>query len=994
MSSRVTSNLATMEDLGGTTSEVHLALVHALLAATDTPAVAAALSKGAQALPGCRDATVVWSLSWPGERHSHPQATLSTDRLLLAESAITSPDRIAHSPTGGDCAIALHADPDGATAVLICRLDEGAADRIGSKSWREFLAPARARAATALETERLKDSLLRLEKAERLQRALFAIADMAGSDLDMPEMLRGLHRIVSGLMYAENFYIALYDPGRDALRFIYFVDRADPDIPDPNEYVPLARIERGLTWYLIRDRRPLMGPTYAMRRQISGPLKVIGTDCKDWLGVPMLRGSEVHGALVVQTYVDGIQYTPEDQALLAFVANHVLTALERKLGQEELEHRVAQRTEDLARANAELVLEVEQRQRGERLQAALYRIAELSGSDGSMEEFFAAIHGIVGVLLNAENFYVALLSEDGAELVFPYHVDEIETRPAPRPLGNGATEYVLRTGKPLLVDGREIRRMEAAGQLQMRGALSASWLGVPLIGSEGVIGAVVVQSYHPGTRYGARDQELLTFVSHHVANSLERRRAAEGLREANALLEQRVEERTRELREQIAERELIELKLKHQVMHDALTGLPNRSCLRDRIDLALARLRRHPERVFAVLFLDLDRFKVINDSLGHQAGDAVLKESAQRLAACVREPDTVARLGGDEFAILMEDFDGAADAELVAQRVIQALSLPMRAADKEVLTSASVGIAFGDRTYRSADDLLRDADIAMYRAKSRGRHCYELFDRRLHREVVDTLDLETELRAGLDSGAFEPFLQPLRALAGGAIAGFEALLRWHHPTRGLLAPGEFLRVAEDSGLIEAIDWRVFELACRAAAALPEPGQFITVNVSPRHFTHADFDWRLLELIDACGIGPERICIELTEGSLLTNTEQVRAILGRLREAGVLAALDDFGTGYSSLSYLHRFPLRMLKIDRSFIAELGDGPNSASAGCVKAILALARSLEMEVVAEGIETAAQHEALLALGCELGQGYLLGRPLPIAHWLDHAGLAARTL
>lgn len=223
----------------------------------------------------------------------------------------------------------------------MCRLEEGAAKRTGSKQWREFLAPARARIATALETDRLKDSLLRLEKAERLQRALFAIADLAGSDLDMPEMLRGLHRIVSGLMYAENFYIGLYDPARDALRFIYFVDQADPDIPDPNEYVPLSRIERGLTWYLIRDRRSLMGPTHAMRRQISGPLKVIGTDSKDWLGVPMLRGSEVRGALVVQTYVDGIQFTPEDQALLAFVANHVLTALERKFGQEELEHRVA-----------------------------------------------------------------------------------------------------------------------------------------------------------------------------------------------------------------------------------------------------------------------------------------------------------------------------------------------------------------------------------------------------------------------------------------------------------------------------------------------------------------------------------------------------------------------------------------------------------------------------------------------------------------------------
>ncbi len=950
---------------------------HALVLAEDVSGVAAVIVTEAEQWPECRDATLIWSLAWPGERHTFPQAALSSDRVALADHAIDATSGFAQSADGRDMAMVLCRQEDGAAAVLVLRLSATLAPE---GAWQDQLVLARARMCAALELASTRDSVTRAEQAEKLQRALFAIADMAGSELDMSDMLRGLHRIVGGLMYAENFYIALYDSSRDALRFIYYVDTEDPDAVDPEEFTPMARIERGLTWYLIRDGRPLMGPTHALRRQVSGRLRIHGADSPDWLGVPMLRGSEVRGALVVQSYVDQVSFTPADQALLSFVGNHILTALERKQSQEELERRVQQRTSELADSNRVLNIEVEERQRGERLQAALFRVAELSSADGGMDEFYSSVHGIVGSLINARNFYIALYSEDRSELQFPYHVDEVEAPPVPRALGNGVTESVLRTGKPLLASAADLARLSAAGEFSVSGTLSESWLGVPLLAGDKVLGALVVQSYSPDVRYGAREQELLTFVSHQIANSLQRRHAAQALRAAYTGLEQRVEERTVELREQIAVREKIELQLKHEVMHDALTGLPNRGYLRDRLERVMTRSRHESKADFAVLYCDVDRFKVINDSLGHLAGDEVLKEVARRLASCVRAPDVVARLGGDEFAILVEDIPGPETPVRIAQRIIESMRVPIQAQGKEVQTSTSVGVAMGERRHVHADELVRDADTAMYRAKQGGRHRFEIFDESLNQQAMDVLELEADLRRGLLGHEFQPWFQPIVRLADGATIGYEALIRWQHPRRGTLSPVDFLKIAEDSGSLEAIDWQLFEVACRQIQASALPGH-VSLNVSPRHFVHGDLDQRILAMIQRSGIAPDRVRIELTEGTLLEQADQTKGTLERLRAAGVLAAIDDFGTGFSSLSYIHRFPLQVLKIDQSFVAELGTPREAGSAAVIRAILTLAHSLEMDVIAEGIETEQQRDVLLALGCDHGQGFLFGRPAPLS-------------
>ena len=839
--------------------------------------------------------------------------------------------------------------------------------------------------------EELTASVLRLEEAERLQRALYAIADQASANRDINETLRALHGIVGSLMYAENFYIVLYDSQRDTIRFAYFADVADPDPPDPSRHQPMEEIQYGPTWYLIRHGEPLMGSLDDIAAHVGGPYRGTGPDCVCWLGVPLMRGEQVVGGVVVQSYLQDVHYSERDKALLIYVAQHIQTALERRFAHAELERRVEERTEALREANRVLQQQVLERQRGERLQAALFRIAELANTTETIEEFYAAVHRVVGGLLYARNFYIALLSEDGKELSFPYSVDERDPERRPRKLGKGMTEYVLNNGSALLANTDDITHMRELGQVVQSGHDSVCWLGVPLVCAERTVGALVVQSYTPEHRYTLRDQELLTFVSYHIANALERVRAAESLKQAYTGLERRVGERTRalalanrDLREQIAERERVEARLKYETLHDSLTGLPNRSLLTQRLEQALERYHADPSKLFAVLFLDLDRFKVINDSVGHLIGDDLLFQAGGRVRACLKSQDVVARLGGDEFGVLLEDISDADAACHIAQRIINELNAPFRLAAKELFTSTSIGIAIAAPQYRRPEELLRDADSAMYRAKAEGRHRWALFDERLRQQALTLLEVENDLRRALTRGEFEPHYQPIVRLSDSAIIGYEALMRWRHPERGLLLPGEFLTVAEETGASEAIDWQIFEQVIARAPALTADGSFISINLSGRHFRGEDLDHRLLSLLARHGLPAHRLRIEVTERALLENPPDVKRMLQTLRTHGISVALDDFGTGYSSLSYLHQYPLQALKIDQSFVASLAEGDSGGSVAVVRAILALAETLSMQVIAEGIETEAQREVLRKLGCECGQGFLFARAQPAETWL----------
>ena len=428
----------------------------------------------------------------------------------------------------------------------------------------------------------------------------------------------------------------------------------------------------------------------------------------------------------------------------------------------------------------------------------------------------------------------------------------------------------------------------------------------------------------------------------------------------------------------VTERRRAEKRLLHDALHDSLTGLPNRALFMDRLRTAMARLKRRPTHVFAALFLDLDRFKVVNDSLGHMAGDQFLVQIGKVLLKTLRAEHTVARLGGDEFAILLNDLDDKDDARRVVERIFGALETPIRVSGQDIFATVSIGIAFSGAQYESAEDMLRDADTAMYQAKTTGKARFQIFDESMHQRAVGLLKLEHSLRRATEHNEFVLHYQPIVAIDDSAIAGYEALVRWNHPERGVVGPYEFIHLAEETGLIFRIGGWTLREACRWLTSTPALPSHLTVavNLSGRQFSQGGLIEEVETVLSETGLKASRLKLEITESVIMENPEMAVDLLKRLKALGTHLCIDDFGTGYSSLSYLLRFPADTLKIDRSFVIALNRGGRERD--IVGAIISLAKSLDMDVVAEGVETVDQRDLLKSLGCKYGQGYLFSRPL----------------
>ncbi len=483
-----------------------------------------------------------------------------------------------------------------------------------------------------------------------------------------------------------------------------------------------------------------------------------------------------------------------------------------------------------------------------------------------------------------------------------------------------------------------------------------------------------------------------------VKNQLDLQAAKAEIRNLNQQLEQKVEERThqlnisnqklakanQQLKQEIIERQKAEQQMIHDALHDGLTGLPNRTLLMDRIDQAIQHAKRNPSHLFALLFIDLDRFKIINDSLGHSVGDKLLIAIAKLLSKDLRSLDTVARLGGDEFVILLDNLDSLQDATQVGDRLQEKLQMPLDLAGQNIFTSASIGIALSSSGYENSSEVLRDADIAMYRAKEKGKARYEIFDQDMYTQTLKAIELEHNLRLALENQEFSLYYQPIISLENNSLAGFEALIRWQHPPHGFISPVDFIPLAEDTGLIVAIgDW-VLAQACQQLATwqqqyatIPEMASLkISVNVACTQFQKPDFIAKLEQILRQTNLHPSCLRLEITERVLVDSKINTQQTLSEIRKRQIKLSIDDFGIGYSSLSYLRRLPIDNLKIDRSFIKNMNSDIESLE--IVKTIITLAHNLGMDAIAEGVETAAQAKKLKTLGCEYAQGYLFAKPL----------------
>lgn len=598
-----------------------------------------------------------------------------------------------------------------------------------------------------------------------------------------------------------------------------------------------------------------------------------------------------------------------------------------------------------------------QPERAERLHRALLRISSLYGDDRNAPDLLREIHEVVRCSMRVENFFVVTRADSAEALNYAHYASGsdstilFEDHGVPlSAIRHSLAWHVISAGESLAGTQLDLRR-NVSEPLNIAGPDHAPWMGVPLMRNGQVRGALLVQGYEHDPAYSKEDRAILEFAGHCILAAAESRRMQE--------------------------------QLDHYLLHDVLTGLPNRRCMREKIERAQASINSEPHKRYALLHLDVDRFKGISDSLGQLAGDELLREIADRLNTCALPADSIARLSGDEFAVLLES-EAAPTVIQTAQRVMSVFDQPFLVAGRELQISASMGIAIGDAPGKTVDQLLHEADVALYRAKRLGRKRFELFDATMVRGAIDVLSMELELRDALQLGQFEPYFQPICHLASGAVLGYEALIRWNHPVRGVLRPAEFLKVARDCKLIETIDWQMFELTFRCFAEQGPKDTFLTFNVSALHLSYEDFDARLIALLKRAGLRPAQVIMEITEDALLEHPDAVRDMLTRLRVLGIGAALDDFGTGYSSLHYLHALPLRILKIDRAFVEELDKDSKVNSTTVVAAILALAQALNIEVIAEGIETEAQCAALAGMGCQMGQGYLLGRPVSIANGL----------
>jgi diguanylate cyclase (GGDEF)-like protein/PAS domain S-box-containing protein len=826
-------------------------------------------------------------------------------------------------------------------------------------------------------------------QSQKLQDALYQIAHSANNTQTLDELVHNIHDIIGGLMNASNFYLALLDEQTQTINFPYFIDEKDNDT-SPIQY------GEGLTTIVIERGEPLLiSPDHYDALLEEAVLKPVGTQPIDWLGVPLRnRNNKTIGALVVQSYSERSRYTENDRIILSFVSSQVAVAIERKQAEEALRRSEA-RQRALLNAIPDFIMVLDQKgtvkDYKETFGMNLFSTNEIIGKS-IMEIVSQEI--AQKMIVNAEAvlqsnqirlFEFELTRTEGIASICNY-----EARMSP-----SSDSQVLTLIRDISVQRQAAKRMEEQRAL-LRQVID---INPNLIFAKDKNGKFVLANQAVADVYGTtvdkligktdedfnpNDQEVMNFRKDdlEVIDTMQEK----FIQEEIITDAQGVEHRLQTVKLPLinpGSSEIQVLGVSTDITYsfqDSLTNLPNRRVFLDRLGLVLRRLRRFGDTYSAVLMLDLDRFAMVNESFGHAMGDELLIQAAQRLITCLRTADSIARLGGDEFAILVEDLESVNSITQIAERVLAEISAPFDLDNQRVVVSVSIGIVLCSPDYLP-EHVLRDADIALHRAKAAGKARYELFKETMRENVRNNLALETDLRQAIDKEELQVHYEPIINLEKGEVISLEALLRWHHRDRGLVKPNKFIPLAEETGLIVPIgDW-ILRAACTHMKQWHDTHPSarsigVSVNLSTKQFLQDNLVVRIEKIINETGLDPRYLQLEITESVIIENEEQVIEALEKFRNMGIRIFLDDFGTGYSSLVYLHKLPLNAIKIDRSFVSGQGDRLNGLE--IVRTIIHLANDLHLETIAEGVETPEQLTLLRGMGCTYVQGFLFAETM----------------
>jgi len=832
------------------------------------------------------------------------------------------------------------------------------------------------------------------KRAEITTKVLYLVSTAASTPMEDEELFSSVFGILTEHLCAKILFVSLLVENGSCQTYPFFGDQCPPS-PATMKLLSTLAAE-------------------ARNSETAHISKTPESDCECndqprptcWFAAPLRYGRQLLGSMVVQLFEDNTRFTDKDAPVLSSVADHLALAISRNVTEKALRESEEKHRSFFENAS-EGIFQVSLDHDLLSANSAMARIfgfadvdALMNRAQGFMQGAFAPqdrINLLSRILQqgSVQNFEVEAQAADGTPIWL-----SINMRSVKRP-----------DGSILCLEGSAndiSMRKEAEHRLAIQKSLfqqlfDNSPQGILLLGKDG---SPVDLNPSFTNLFGFTREDLdslyeillppdsleesFTFIStvlNGTAVSTETQRRAKDARTIPVsmlgypyVLDDKIAGAFF-IFSDISERKNYEAQLTQQALRDNLTGLPNRVLLMDRLNRAMARQRRNPAYRFAVLMIDLDSFKRVNDIMGHQAGDRLLQEIATRLTNCLRSMDTVARMGGDEFAVLLEDFQSNQEAISITRRLLHDIRQPLFIQDREILVSASAGVVLQTGRYTSPNELLRDADISMYRSKELGKNQFKVFSKSMYEHVVQSVQLENDLRQALIENELELFFQPLYAVSSNTLTGFEALIRWNHPERGLLTPAAFIPVAEETGLINELGIWVLHHGCHILAGWQsEFGKLdisLSLNLSPKDLIQPTLVNTLTDLLRETGLDARSIKLEITETAVMDNPEMATARLERLQKMGFQIAMDDFGTGYSSLSYLQRLPIDILKIDRSFVQTMLENPSNLE--IIKAIIGLGKILDLRIVAEGVETPEQLNTLNELGCDMAQGYLLGRPMP---------------